>query len=159
MSRVVVITEPDFTWALPTWERAVPILKQGGHEVIGLWTCPAALAGLRGYNIMYWYLTHFGLLDFVKLGCFAAYSRLRRMMGRATPNFQLLAKHDGLKYGHCEGPNDPLFIEWLKSVEPDILVILVGVILKKPVLDIPRLGCINKRASLLPANKGSPRNE
>jgi methionyl-tRNA formyltransferase len=158
MSRIVIITEHDLVWALPTWERAVPILERAGYEVIGLWTCPAVLAGLRGYGITYWYLTHFGLIDFVKLGFFAVFSRLHRLfgglLGRTRPSFKALAKQYGLAYGHCNGPNDPVFVEWLRSVEPDILIIWVGEILKKQVLDIPSLGCINKHASLLPAYKG-----
>jgi len=158
MARIVIVTESDFVWALPVWERAIPVLRQGGHEVVGLWTCPATLAKLRGGRIALWYLTHFGLVDFIKLGCLASLSRLRRavraIFRRAAPNFQALAKYHGVAYGRCTGPNDAAFLEWLRSARPDILVIWVGEILKTQVLSVPTLGCINKHASLLPGYKG-----
>lgn len=43
----------------------------------------------------------------------------------------------------------------LRALEPD--VILVGafsIILKKPILDLPRIGCINTHSSLLPKHRG-----
>lgn len=47
-------------------------------------------------------------------------------------------------------------IETLRSLEPDILVVIAyGIILPRAVLDIPRLGCINVHASLLPRWRGA----
>lgn len=48
------------------------------------------------------------------------------------------------------------FIEWLKSVSPDIIVLAsYGKILPKAVLDVPRLGCLNIHPSLLPRHRGA----
>ena len=47
-------------------------------------------------------------------------------------------------------------IEYLKELKPDfIIVVAFGQILTKEVLDIPRYGCINLHASLLPMYRGA----
>lgn len=51
---------------------------------------------------------------------------------------------------------EPSFIEQMKGWEPDaIIVAAFGQILPKTVLDLPRYGCINVHASLLPKYRGA----
>lgn len=48
------------------------------------------------------------------------------------------------------------FIEQIKSLEPDVIcVVAYGKILPKEILDIPKYGCINVHASLLPKYRGA----
>ena len=48
------------------------------------------------------------------------------------------------------------FIEALKSLNPDVIcVVAYGKILPKEILDIPKYGCINVHASLLPKYRGA----
>lgn len=50
----------------------------------------------------------------------------------------------------------PEAIEQLAALKPDLLVVIAyGLILPKAVLDIPRYGCINVHASLLPSWRGA----
>lgn len=52
--------------------------------------------------------------------------------------------------------NDNEAIDYLKKLEPDfIIVVAFGQILNKEVLDIPKYGCINLHASLLPKFRGA----
>lgn len=52
--------------------------------------------------------------------------------------------------------NEPETIEELKNMEPDfIIVVAFGQLLPKEVLDIPKYGCINLHASLLPKYRGA----
>lgn len=52
--------------------------------------------------------------------------------------------------------NSPEFIDDIKALKPDIIVTAAyGRILSKDILDIPRLGCINVHASLLPKYRGA----
>src|SRR5690606_24933836 len=47
-------------------------------------------------------------------------------------------------------------LEFLKKFSPDlILVVAFGQLLKQSVLDLPRLGCLNIHASLLPKYRGA----
>jgi len=51
---------------------------------------------------------------------------------------------------------DPEFVEILKGLNPDIMVVVAfGQILPKSVLDIPKFGCVNVHASLLPRYRGA----
>lgn len=51
---------------------------------------------------------------------------------------------------------DPEFVEVLKGLEPEIMVVVAfGQILPKSVLDIPKYGCVNVHASLLPRYRGA----
>ena len=52
--------------------------------------------------------------------------------------------------------NNPTFISSLKSIKPDIIVVVAyGKILPKEILTIPEYGCINVHASLLPKYRGA----
>ncbi len=51
---------------------------------------------------------------------------------------------------------EPEFVEVLKGLKPDIIVVVAfGQILRKSVLEIPPLGCVNIHASLLPKYRGA----
>ncbi|MBN2478607.1 MAG: methionyl-tRNA formyltransferase [Parachlamydiales bacterium] len=52
--------------------------------------------------------------------------------------------------------SDPEFIESLKKFEADLFIVVAyGQILKQSLLDIPKKGCINVHASLLPKYRGA----
>ncbi len=52
--------------------------------------------------------------------------------------------------------NSPESIEKISSINPDFIVVVAyGQILKKPVLEIPKYGCYNVHASLLPKYRGA----
>lgn len=51
---------------------------------------------------------------------------------------------------------DPAFVELVRKLEPDVIVVVAfGQILPKALLDIPLHGCINVHASLLPRYRGA----
>lgn len=55
-----------------------------------------------------------------------------------------------------ERPSTPAFVEEIRALQPDVSVVAAyGHILKREVLDVPRLGSINVHASLLPELRGA----
>jgi methionyl-tRNA formyltransferase len=51
---------------------------------------------------------------------------------------------------------DDAFLEQLRGAAPDLIVVAAyGAILPKVILDLPRFGCVNIHASLLPAYRGA----
>lgn len=67
-----------------------------------------------------------------------------------------LALHNNIEVFQPEKAKDPEFIEKLKEINPDLIVVVAyGHILPKSILDIPRLGCINIHGSLLPSLRGA----
>src|SRR5512144_3085780 len=62
----------------------------------------------------------------------------------------------GLPVEQPENFKDPVALEQLRACAPDLLVVVAyGLILPKKVLAIPRLGCWNVHASLLPRWRGA----
>lgn len=62
----------------------------------------------------------------------------------------------GLPVWQPERIRRPEAVEQLKKLAPDVIVVVAfGQILSRQVLDIPRLGCVNVHASLLPKYRGA----
>ena len=67
-----------------------------------------------------------------------------------------LALSHGLKLQQPQTLKEPALIDELKRLYPDVMVVAAyGLILPKAVLRLPRLGCINIHASLLPRWRGA----
>ena len=90
----------------------------------------------------------------------AVYTQPDRPAGRghklmASPVKQL-ALQNGLPVLQPATLRDPAAQAELAALEPDLLLVVAyGLILPQAVLDIPRLGCINSHASLLPRWRGA----
>ncbi len=100
-----------------------------------------------------------GLID---AGChlIGVYTQPDRPKGRgkqmATPPVKELALHEGIPVFQPPKLRDPETVAKLNVLKPDLIVVVAyGQILPKSVLDIPRYGCINVHASLLPKYRGA----
>lgn len=66
------------------------------------------------------------------------------------------AREHGLEVVQPERVKAPEFLEEVRSLAPDVAVVVAfGQIFPKALLDIPRLGCVNLHASLLPRWRGA----
>lgn len=55
-----------------------------------------------------------------------------------------------------EKVKNPEFVDILRGINPDVIVVIAfGQILSKEILDLPKYGCINVHASLLPKYRGA----
>lgn len=69
---------------------------------------------------------------------------------------KVLAAESNLAVLQPERARDPSFIEVLSSLKPDLVIVAAyGQILPKSILDLPRFGCLNVHASLLPKYRGA----
>ena len=96
-----------------------------------------------------------------KFGVEAVFTQPDRPRGRGkkmvfSPVKEIAVKHD-IKVFQPEKLKDYIeAVEYLKELKPDfIIVVAFGQILTKEVLDIPKYGCINLHASLLPMYRGA----
>jgi methionyl-tRNA formyltransferase len=72
------------------------------------------------------------------------------------PSVKLLAQKLGIPVTQPEKLRQPDAMEQLQAWNPDLIVVAAfGQILRKDVLDLPRFGCINVHASLLPRWRGA----
>jgi methionyl-tRNA formyltransferase len=74
----------------------------------------------------------------------------------AAPMVKLAAQELGLVVYQPKRVRDPEFIEQLRVIGPDAIVVAAyGQILPKEILTLPKYGCINIHASILPAYRGA----
>jgi methionyl-tRNA formyltransferase len=74
----------------------------------------------------------------------------------AAPPVKLAAQELGLVVHQPKRVRDPEFIGLLKQIGPDAIVVAAyGQILPREVLTLPRYGCVNIHASILPAYRGA----
>ena len=80
-----------------------------------------------------------------------------RGMKIAESEVKKVAKEKNLKIYQPEKiKGNQEFIETLKEINPDLIcVVAYGKILPKEILEIPKYGCINLHASLLPKYRGA----
>lgn len=80
--------------------------------------------------------------------------------GRGKAVLMTPVKEKALEYGipvyQPVKAREESFVELLRSLNPDVMVVIAfGQILPKAILDIPKYGCINIHASLLPKYRGA----
>jgi methionyl-tRNA formyltransferase len=72
------------------------------------------------------------------------------------PPVKVLAEEHGIPVLQPVKVRHPDAIEQIRALEPDLIVVVAfGQILPKALLEIPRLGCVNVHASLLPRYRGA----
>jgi methionyl-tRNA formyltransferase len=90
----------------------------------------------------------------------AVFTQPDRPKGRGLhpkpPPVKKIAEKLGLKIVQPAKIRDAEAVETLKNLRPDVIaVVAYGQVLPKNVLEIPRLGCVNTHASLLPKYRGA----
>ncbi|RTZ76961.1 MAG: methionyl-tRNA formyltransferase [Gammaproteobacteria bacterium] len=90
----------------------------------------------------------------------AVYTQPDRPAGRGrklTPSpVKLVAQEHGIPVFQPKSLRDPEAIAELRALQPDLMVVVAyGLLLPPEVLEIPRLGCINIHASILPRWRGA----
>src|SRR3972149_3191929 len=72
------------------------------------------------------------------------------------PPVKMEAEAAGIKVLQPQKLKDPAFLDELGRLSPDLIVVVAfGRILRPEVLQLPRLGCMNVHASLLPKYRGA----
>ncbi|MDO5424100.1 MAG: methionyl-tRNA formyltransferase [Eubacteriales bacterium] len=72
------------------------------------------------------------------------------------PPVKEVAVRAGIPVYQPQRVREPEFLETLKELGPDVIVVVAfGQIIPQAILDIPRYGCINVHASLLPKYRGA----
>lgn len=149
---IAIITAKDTVWALPCWWQTVPVLKENGYTLSGIWLTDDRLARHTGKDIPLWYLKTFGLCTFIKLGIFSVLRQALCLLKGMS--FQKLGQKHNFPVLETESPNEERVVSWLQENNIDIALIMTPFIIKEPFIKAVNIGVINKHAALLPANKG-----
>jgi methionyl-tRNA formyltransferase len=123
------------------------VIEPGSIRTVFMGTPEFALATLEG-------LFAFGL------NVVGVYTQPDRPAGRGNkltpPPVKVLAESRGVPVFQPAKLRAPEVVEGLRQLAPDLIVVVAyGQILPKSVLEIPKFGCINVHASLLPKYRGA----
>jgi methionyl-tRNA formyltransferase len=144
--RIFFLAE-DVPALLPRFFETVLDRAPDGTEVIGAAIAaplPPPHSGVRHH------LRLAGPRRWPALAAFDARSRLRREPRSVT---RVLAAH-GVAIERIASPNDPAFVEHLRSLRPDVAFNAAARLLKAEVLGVPRQGWMNRHAGRLPNYRG-----
>jgi hypothetical protein len=150
--KIAIFTADDSTWALSTWVKTLPLLIQN-YDVVGIYLFPDRLGSLKGNQTLAWYGRVFGLYNVAIMALYAIKTKIRTFFA-PIGNWQQLAREYQLQLLEAESPNDAEVVNWTEANDIDIVLIMVGNILKPAIINAPKIGVINKHASLLPSCRG-----
>ncbi len=157
--KIAIISNDDKVWSLYAWNNVLNShVLDKDYTCVGFWTCNQKFSNKKKLNVWGWYLSTFRFWNFFKLISFVIsykfFSFLKSITGKYHLTFSKLSKAHNIPLFKTPHPNSPEFINWVKENEIDILVIMVDHILKKEILNTPKICVLNKHAAVLPANKG-----
>tara|TARA_B110001452_G_C15212791_1_gene420641 strand:+ start:21 stop:851 length:831 start_codon:yes stop_codon:yes gene_type:complete len=154
-----IISQDEKLWSLYAWNKSLKKLcSDNNYTVEGFWTCEEKFVNIRPEKVSRWYYDTFGVLNFIKLGLFFILFKSKNFIQSIFDNYRTsffrLCREYNVNYYSTTNPNSKDFIKWVKDEKIDILIIMVGHILKEEVINATQIGIINKHAGLLPSNKG-----
>lgn len=94
------------------------------------------------------------LINVVRVIRFKIRRILSRSIGINDHGLAGFCKKRDIPCFHIGSPNNPEFLSKLREIGPDVIINQSQYILKKQLLDIPRLGTLNRHNALLPKNRG-----
>ena len=99
-----------------------------------------------------------GSRHFFKNSCTTLFFKLKKWLSKIgvtkNPSIATYAENLAIPTKTVISPNQKEFVEYLKTLELDIIINQSQSILKKELLSIPKIGVLNRHNSLLPKNRG-----
>ena len=153
-TKIAIFSGDEALWSLPAWTALFPRLIKK-YEVAGIFLFPGQLGNKKGLQVHFWYWRVFGFLNFIVFVLFAIRCRVLTLLNpAASADWKALAKKYSVPLQKAATPNEESVIAWVQKNEIDVIFIMVNHILKKDILNAPRVGIINKHAALLPSARG-----
>ncbi len=100
-----------------------------------------------------------GPFSFIKNACVTFTFKLKKKLSSKismikNPGLASFAADMGIPFYQVDNPHDQSFLDLLRKNDLDVIINQSQSILKKELLDIPRIGVINRHNALLPRNRG-----
>jgi methionyl-tRNA formyltransferase len=95
-----------------------------------------------------------GLEGAGRLAVRAARRALPRIRHPHLRSVHATLRHHGVPVSEIRNPNDAAFVEELSADPPDVILSAVDHYLRPPILEAPRLGCVNRHSGALSAYRG-----
>ena len=150
---VSFFVDNDLCWNLNVLKKTIPILEKNGFNVKCIWLLPKKISNKYGFQVTLWWLTTFGLINFLKLTFFYLLVITKNKINNCN-NFNQLKSSTKIKCFHIKNPNEKSVISFIKKNKIKYSFSLSEHIYKEKILKIPNHVILNKHSSLLPSFKG-----
>lgn len=156
--RIAWLIQKNYSFIFDLLKTSIPLLSPQ-HTTVGIICLPDRLGCHQGATIYKKYWEIFGPKIFFKL-VLKSFKQRARQWGnyflKKTPfvTFKGLSSTYGIQMLHFSNPQDPELIQWVRNNNIDCLLNSTDYILKRALIEAPKLGILNKHSSLLPANRG-----
>ncbi len=153
--KVAIISSSDKLWGVSAWERFL-LLIQGSakYEITCFIECESKLGSIKQGKEGLWFLHVFGVINTILITLFYFWNLMVRAICLRDNNYNSICHRYNVPYHYVRNPNSKECTDLVSDMKPDILIIMVDHIVRDVLLSIPRIGTINKHASLLPSNRG-----
>jgi methionyl-tRNA formyltransferase len=143
---IVFLTTDDPIYLPTFFER---VLEERARDTVSVCIVPPLYRGQSRRQAFVRYFRTFGSAATVQLARRVAAARLRR----AT--IARVAEQHGVAWRSVEDVNAPGLHEWLRELQPDLLVsVSCPQIFRRPLLELPAIGCLNIHGAALPNYRG-----
>jgi methionyl-tRNA formyltransferase len=152
--RVYILTHDEQIFS-PRFFHSILSSKPGQYDVFGAAMVHRTKKETAVSQVKYLYRLA-GVRGVVAIAGRLAWQRFAGMLPHAGPSSlrDVFAAHR-IPLKEIPSPNQPEFVEWLRTQQPDILYCSITNLLKAPILATPRLGCVNRHSGRLPDYRGS----
>lgn len=156
--RIAIFVSEDYDFTFDMMRNLIALLKKK-HVLTGVASFPDRLGRYKGIGVYFAYLRIFGLTAFTKLVMRSLTKRAKILLdyiaGRCPfCSFGELYRYYGVSNIRLSNPNSREAIKWVRDNGIDVIVLFVGHILKREILESANTCVLNKHSSLLPAYKG-----
>ena len=157
--RIYIITMDD---PVQTYDFIKTIIDQRKGEIVGL-AMPKGdrLTLPKGRSKSTYLLTLMLIMGpwyFAKNALIALGHKLKKLLAKkgvgSDPTIAGYAESQGIPVKRIKTPNSKAFRAHLESLEIDVIINQSQSIIKKQLLDIPKIGVLNRHNALLPKNRG-----
>lgn len=157
--RIFIITMDD---PVQTHRFIKHIVQSQKHNIVGMAVSKGdrLTIGKKNSKILY-VISLFlimGPIHFLKNSTITMLFKVRRLLSSIkllrNPSILCYAQQNSIPSYSISSPNNKEFIQVLKELNIDIIINQSQSIIKKELLEIPRIGVINRHNALLPKNRG-----
>ena len=157
--KIFIITMEDPVYTLPFIKE---IILNRQKDIVGLAVAKGnrLTIGKKRSKLTYLFslLLIMGFLHFMKFSFKTLSFKVKLYLSRYlksinSPSILEFAKKRRIPTWKIKSPNNKLFLKQLKIIKPDIIINQSQSFLRKPLLEIPSIGVINRHNALLPKNR------
>jgi methionyl-tRNA formyltransferase len=144
--KIIFFTADDPIYLPSLFER---VLGERGSETAAVCVVPPLYKGQNRLRATSRYYRTFGAAATVRLASRVALAKARRQ------SIASVAERHGVPWRTVVDVNAPSLLAWTAAQQPDVIVsVSCPQIFRQPLLELPRLGCLNIHGAILPQYRG-----